>query len=385
MLIKNIFSGLFQLSLFLIVKLSLFLGLIKLSTYNKFLIWIIKFNGPVSIKVFQILGSTKEINNLFGDDFIDKIKHLQDNIYPNRKRHLNIFDYSRNEPLATGTIGQVYTIKLTKHKDGILKISHSNIKKEIKDSINSFKLVKQIFKIINKKLYNLIKNVDLDEFYKFLINQTNFRIEAENIIKFNNIFLNHDIVRIPKVIDYSENYLVMSKEKGYKLEDFIKIYPDYKDETISLIYSMLYYMIKKGMIHGDLHFGNFLFNLNKGKKKVEITLLDYGIICPLTANQSKHLINFIKKNDNKSLIIFLTTIIDFPDDFKNSIIYESNNIKKSVFLNNILENDLISLPSNFISLFSTLKIVLELSNNCMKENTDFNIFLSGYMMENDFY
>ena len=145
MLIKNIFNGLFQLSLFLIVKLSLFLGLIKLSTYNKFLIWIIKFNGPVSIKVFQVISSTKEINNLFGADFIEKVKHLQDNIYPNRKRHLNIFDYSKNEPLATGTIGQVYTIKLTNHKDGILKIAHNNVKKEICNSINSFKLVSLLF------------------------------------------------------------------------------------------------------------------------------------------------------------------------------------------------------------------------------------------------
>ena len=34
----NVFKGIIQLSLFLVVKLSFILGLIKLSTYNKFLL-----------------------------------------------------------------------------------------------------------------------------------------------------------------------------------------------------------------------------------------------------------------------------------------------------------------------------------------------------------
>jgi len=380
MLVRNIFSGVLQLSLFLIVKLTFMLGLIKLSTFNKFLLWIIKFNGPMSIKIFQVMSSSKEMNRLMGSDFINKIKKLQDDVYPERRRHLNNFDYSSKDPLATGTVGQVYTIQLTKKKEGILKIAHQNIEKEIKDSISSFKLVRNLFKIMNNKIYRLIRNIDLDEFAKFLIEQTDFSKEANNIIRFNQIFIDHEMVQIPQVIDYSKNYLVMSKESGMKIEQFIATYPEYQEEAVSLIYSTVYFMIKNQVIHGDLHFGNFLFNLNQIEKRVEITLLDFGITCPLTKSQSKKLQKFIKKRDNEELILFLKEImINTPDEL---------NLKKHSkdvdLLKDILDNDDVTLPSNFISLFSTLKIVFELQADCKKINPDFNSYLAGYMMDNEF-
>lgn len=380
MLVRNIFSGVLQLSLFLIVKLTFMLGLIKLSTFNKFLLWIIKFNGPMSIKIFQVMSSSKEMNRLMGTDFINKIKKLQDDVYPERRRHLNNFDYSSKEPLATGTVGQVYTIQLTKKKEGILKIAHQNIEKEIKDSISSFKLVRNLFKIMNKKIYRLIRNIDLDEFAKFLIEQTDFNKEANNIIRFNQIFIDYKMVKIPQVIDYSKNYLVMSKESGMKIEQFISIYPEYQEEAVSLIYSTVYFMIKNQIIHGDLHFGNFLFNLNQTEKRVEITLLDFGIICPLTKLQSKNLLKFIKKRDNEALILFLKEIMINPPDELNL----EKHSKDVDLLKDILDNDEVILPSNFISLFSTLKIVFELQADCKKINPDFNSYLAGYMMDNEF-
>lgn len=380
MLVRNIFSGILQLSLFLIVKLTFMLGLIKLSTFNKFLLWVIKFNGPMSIKIFQVMSSSKEMNRLMGTDFINKIKKLQDDVYPERRRHLNNFDYSSKEPLATGTVGQVYTIQLTKKKEGILKIAHQNIEKEIKDSISSFKLVRNLFKIMNKKIYRLIRNIDLDEFAKFLIEQTDFNKEANNIIRFNQIFIDYKMVKIPQVIDYSKNYLVMSKESGMKIEQFISIYPEYQEEAVSLIYSTVYFMIKNQIIHGDLHFGNFLFNLNQTEKRVEITLLDFGIICPLTKSQSKNLQKFIKKRDNEALILFLKEIMINPPDELNL----EKHSKDVDLLKDILDNDEVILPSNFISLFSTLKIVFELQADCKKKNPDFNSYLAGYMMDNEF-
>lgn len=380
MLVRNIFYGIFKLSLFLIVKLTFMLGLIKLSTYNKFLIWIIKFNGPMIIKIFQVISSSQDIKKFMGQDFVNKIRKLQDNVYPNKRTNSNIFDFTSKEAIATGTVGQVYTIQLTKNKEGILKVAHDNIKKEIKESISNFKLVRNLFKVMNKKIYRLIKNIDLDEFARFLIEQTDFTKEANNILQFNQIFINHSIVHIPKIIDYSDNYLVMSKESGMKIEKFIDTYPQYHEETISLIYSTVFFMVKNKVIHGDLHFGNFLFNLNNIEKRVEITLLDFGITCPLTKSQSNNLLKFIKKKNNESLILFLKEIIINDIDLNLYLVKKKN----KDFIKDILDNDEIILPSNFISLFSTLKILFELQSQCKKNNPDFDSFLAGYMMDNDF-
>ena len=103
-----------------------------------------------------------------GQDFgINKIEELQDNVYQIKEVTSNTFDFISKEAITTGTVGQVYTIQLTKIKEGILKIAHDNVENEIKESISSFKLVKNLFKVINKKIYRLIKNIDLDEFARF--------------------------------------------------------------------------------------------------------------------------------------------------------------------------------------------------------------------------
>ena len=71
-----------------------------------------------------------------------------------------------------------------------------------------------------------------------------------------------------------------------------------------------------------------------------------------------------------------------------NIIYKNNQeiLKKSSseIINLILKDKNIQLPSNFLSLFTTLKIVLDLQKTCKKTNPDFDNFLAGYMMENDF-
>ena len=140
-------------------------------------------------------------------------------------------------------------------------------------------------------------------------------------------------------------------------------------------------MIKNKIVHGDLHFGNFLFNLNDDKKRVEITILDFGVTCQLTDKQSKYLTTFLKTKNKNKLILFLKEImINIPESLEID-----ENSKDTNIIKKILNNDNIILPSNFISLFSTLKIVFELQAECQKLNPDFNKYILGYMIENDFY
>ena len=54
----SLFSVLGQAILFVFIKLTYMLGLIKKTTYNKFLVSLVKVNGPVTIKICQVLSST---------------------------------------------------------------------------------------------------------------------------------------------------------------------------------------------------------------------------------------------------------------------------------------------------------------------------------------
>lgn len=383
-MIISIFSILGQTLLFLLVKLAFLLGVIKYSTFNNFLIWIIKLNGPISIKMFQVLSSTSDLKRILGDDFVKKICSLQDQVYPNRKRLLKEFDYQNINPIASGTIGQVYTIQLTKKKTGILKLCHSNITNELNNSVKKLKLLLSMFKLVNRRLYNLLKYLNLNEFKNFLLVQTDFNYEAKNILKFQDIYKEYDFIIIPKLIDHSKDYLVMSKETGYHIKKFGNLYPEFKEEAVALIYSTLFVMIKNKIIHGDLHFGNFLFKLLNNK--VHITLLDFGIVCHISDEQSKYLIKYLKSTSKEkkreNLINFTRSILINKVNFNTDLNFINLNDKE--LLDYILSNDNIEIPSNFASLYSTLRIVLELHHECCKKNPQFNHFLFGYLIENDF-
>mgnify|MGYP001163513933 CR=1 FL=1 len=394
MIIISIFSVLGQALLFILFKICYLLSLISKKTYNKFIIWMIKTNGPVSIKVFQVLSSSDDFKKIAGDDLIKRIIKLQDQVYPHRRRFINKFKYKSKKPIATGTIGQVYLVDLPENKEGILKVTHSYVDNEILNSVEKLKIAKNLSKYFVPKLYNFLKYLNFNEFKSFLLLQTDFNYEYKNIKTFTSIFQDNDLVIIPKVIKHSKKYILMSKEEGYKINDFFNKYPDFKDEAVALLYSCLYKMVNNKTLHGDLHFGNFLFKLVDNE--VRITLLDYGIICYLDENQSNYLLNFMKKKSNKkenkiNLINFVESLLIENNNINLNnfnIIYKNNQeiLKKSSseIINLILKDKNIQLPSNFLSLFTTLKIVLDLQKTCKKTNPDFDNFLAGYMMENDF-
>ena len=51
-----------------------------------------------------------------------------------------------------------------------------------------------------------------------------------------------------------------------------------------MIYSAVVIMLKNNVLHGDFHQGNFLLNIVSDK--VELTIIDFGIICNITDEQS---------------------------------------------------------------------------------------------------
>lgn len=394
MIVFSIFSIVGQAILYVIVKLAYMLRLIKKRTYFKFLVWIVKVNGPVSIKVCQVLSSTPEFTKIVDENFVSLITKLQDDCYPKRKRYLDKFKYKSLKPIASGTIGQVYTVYGQDNTEAILKITHNFIDSEIISSIEKLKIAKFLTYYFNENLYNLLCQVNLDDFQNFMLLQTNMNHEYENMKEFSKIFADIDIVQIPKILDYSKDYLLMTKANGLKINQFKKKHPEYTEECVALIYSVLISMVENKKLHGDFHYGNFLFNVYK--KQVVITILDFGIVCNLTNEESSNLrlaLSYKRKDVERKeyLIAFLESIIYKECDNDNErvpikTIYGKSlkTLSTSGLLKNIKNNSNFRIPANFLSLFTTLEIIFVLFDDCKKKNPDFNKFVMGYMMDNCF-
>ena len=345
--------------------------------YNKFIKYIIVFNGPVFIKYVQLLLIDKSsLREFISDDLIEELTDLEDSIYKPIKlekkliinnQHLNI---ENNYSIASGTISSVYEFKY-KHKDYILKIVHKNIEENIRQGYILLKLILNYFPF-TKKYDKFVQLIDMDNFEAIILKQCDMNYESRILQKFYKLFNTSLIINTPKYIFNTRNILIMKKLYGHKLDNFISLYPQKKLETYCVLTSTIYSMIKYKLLHGDFHFGNMFFNIKN--ETVVINIFDYGIVFKLTDEQSNILLDYIETLENDKLIYFLKTInphISTDPKFYKKFYNRNINGINIEFLKKY------HIPLEIINLLSVLKNI-----NLFFTKNDFN-FLLDFMINNN--
>ena len=314
--------------------------------------------GPIFIKFCQWLSNRKDI---LGNELSKKLEKLQEN----NKIHdfeftediLNkyLHDYDKyikinKLVLGSGSIAQVYKVKIINNyniincKKGdkvIIKIRHPLIIMNCKSSINLLNMIVSLLKL-NNECNKILKTIEFDSFYDNILKQCDMSLEAKNLTLFKNKY-NEPNIFIPRLYYSNEYFLIESYEKGYNINEFIKLYPKKKMETICLLWWTYFIMtIKYNLIHGDLHAGNFLFKINSNDEVV-IILLDFGMINSFDEKRYK-----LYKEAFKLLMVpNIKGIIDF-------IIYcnvsNNGNINKFKFeLNNFMDKNGINFVYDMIN------------------------------------
>ena len=179
---------------------------------------------------------------------------------------LDIVNSIDNFPLHSGSIAQVFK---GYDKDGnklAIKIKHNYIDDQIMDIRHFVKSFKYFFKI----------NIDYDDFYSFLILQTDLQKEYDNLKYFYDSNPEKSKIIIPRPIYGSNKVLVMD---WVDFQSFPSIEnklsrkeSKYYKYILSLFYDSSILLYKKE--HCDLHHGNWGVNL----KEKKIVILDFGIV-----------------------------------------------------------------------------------------------------------
>ena len=369
----------FYLIKLLFIKLLHKVNLISDDYYEDSIIYFIKTQGIVFIKLAQIVGSRNDMKNKLNPNFLEKIRKLQDKCYYDVKNKVDINDviYIDNKPIGSGSIASVYLVKF-KNGMAVLKKNHDNISNDIENSKSNLKILINLLNIFTD--YNLTNIIDFESYLEYLKSQTDMVKETNNLIRFNEIFKDKSNIYIPNVKHYQNDYLIMEYCPGIKMNDFILEYPEYEYEAVSLMYASVIHMIKNNVLHGDFHYGNFLFKLEN--KEVKLIILDFGIICNLSDFQSECILNCLnpKKNENFRTENGLNFIKSLNVDTKNI------NIKGKRFeeiLDQIIEKD-IKIQSEFYSSLTTLQTILSNTQHLIDNDKDFIDFLAGYLMENEY-
>ncbi|XP_004343153.1 aarF domain containing kinase 2 [Capsaspora owczarzaki ATCC 30864] len=232
--------------------------------------------GPTFIKLAQWASSRRD---LFPADMCAQLSRLHGRSQPHSfartaevirsalaERNATVedaFSYIDPQPVGSGCVAQVHRAILKADGSVVaLKVLHPGIQRKIeRDMLILYACAVTMETLVPPlRWMSLVESVE--QFSSLMLRQLDLRIEGANLIKFNRNFANYRGIRFPTVFPEwtSERMLVESYEPGVSLNRFIRA----NDHPANLhlgelgLRAFLKMMILDNFIHGDLHPGNML-------------------------------------------------------------------------------------------------------------------------------
>jgi len=355
---------------FLFIICSLLIFKFEKSLFNTFytlklLKYFIKSGGTFTIKLGQLLINKKKFE--YEDSKIPKwvlelddlLYNVIDKNYYTQEQWINDYpelkNYENFTIINSGSIGSVFLIEQNKKKYA-LKIQHSSILNKTKKQIKLLKL------LINNRFIEPYVIFSFDEICNIFLNQFNFDLEGEKQIEFYEVFKERDNGLIIPKIYYKDDRKILMEYIPITFINSNEISEVHKMKGILKFQVFLKYMfLEEGLLHLDLHLGNWGINNNN------LTILDFGYSLRMYKNN-----NLEKKKIYQDLWIYLNT-----RDERNFITIVLNN-----FIIENQQNDRENLVKLFfdemkdINIFNSKNIYSIILKFCNNHN---------FKLSNDFY
>lgn len=259
--------------------------------------------GPAFVKFGQLLATRPD---LVPEEYAEEFKRLHDQVPPVSWEQINkvlfhhfgqeadqVFAHFDREPLAAASIAQVHKATLKSGESVVVKIQRPGIEDIILKDLDVLYSIAEIAEkyIPEIRIFNPVLAVD--EFARALEFETNFVIEANNIRRFQENFVNEPNIKIPEV------YSRLSGKKVLVLEELHGIPLSHKNaldqeginpESVLKVGLRAYLkmVFSDGLFHGDLHAGNFF--VLPGNR---IGLIDFGVVGRLNRKTQSAIANML--------------------------------------------------------------------------------------------
>lgn len=246
--------------------------------------------GPTFIKFGQIVASSA---GMFPDAYVAEFQKVLDRVKPfpfeavqrtldeelGAERAGHLVDIAPRQ-LASASIAQVHTAKLRDGTPVVIKVQRPGI---VARCMADMRLMRTVARIISrlKKGAELANPVGVvDDFTKTLSEELDFRKEAANLDRFNEIMreLGHPNIHAP--VPHHEyttrKVLVMERFMGLRVDAFDEIKRrglDGENMLVAGLRAWFQCVVFYGFFHGDVHAGNLML-LDDGT----IGFLDFGIV-----------------------------------------------------------------------------------------------------------
>lgn len=285
--------------------------------------------GPTFIKFGQIIASSA---GMFPDPYVKEFQKVLDRVKPfpfeDVKRTLDeelgaekaahLVDVNPKQ-LASASIAQVHTAMLRDGTLVVIKVQRPGI---IARCMADMKLMRGVARVVArfKKDAELANPVGVvDDFTKTLTEELDFRKEAANLDRFNEIMreLGHKNIRgpVPHHEYTTRKILVMERFTGLRVDAFEEIKAkgiDGESKLVDGLRAWFQCVVFYGFFHGDVHAGNLMLLDDDS-----IGFLDFGIVGRFDDNArylvTDYMIAFASGN-YKRLAEIIIEMAGKPDD-----------------------------------------------------------------------
>jgi aarF domain-containing kinase len=246
--------------------------------------------GPTFIKFGQIIASS---SGMFPERYVKEFQKCLDRVRPfdfahvestlvdelgsEKARHLKDIN---PKPLASASIAQVHTAELDDGTLVVVKVQRPGIIKRCESDMKIMRFLASIVARLKKdaELANPVGVVD--DFTATLTEELDFRREAANLDRFNDIMkeLGHKNIKapVPHHDLTTRKVLVMERFVGVRVDHYDEIRRrgiDGEEKLVAGLRAWFQCVVFYGFFHGDVHAGNLML-----LDSSDIGFLDFGIV-----------------------------------------------------------------------------------------------------------
>ncbi len=244
--------------------------------------------GTTFVKLGQLLASRPD---LIPEDVVAEFEKLQDDVpsvpFSKLKPFLEeelkgsletYFLEFDAAPIAAASIAQVHGAILKNGQKVAVKVQRPGIDKVIQNDISILRALAFLLEKYVPESRAMNPTGLVEEFFKTIVFETDFRVEANNIRRIRANLVVFPKVAVPEVFTNvsTAKVLVLERFEGIRFSDREAVLNRGLNplDIVNTGAEVFFHMVMHdGVFHGDLHGGN-LFILNDGK----IGLIDFGIV-----------------------------------------------------------------------------------------------------------
>jgi ubiquinone biosynthesis protein len=296
--------------------------------------------GPTFIKLGQLLSTRPDI---ISERYFQALSRLQDRVEPFPyeqaqeivEEELGVriskaFQEFNPKPVAAASLSQVYHARLRSGREVAVKVQRPGIRKIIVEDLDAFiefaNLVDKYSDVVRK--YRI--NDFLEQFRTTLLDELDFRREADNLKRLGDIVREYPSLVVPQPVETytSGRVLTMDYIEGSKISELspvVRLEYNHRQLAEDLSKAYLDQILVHGFLHADPHPGNILLTPDK-----RLALIDLGMVAFLTQNRRDQIVQLLLAINNNEpenaarILMDIGTLTDEADE--NAFILRASNI-----------------------------------------------------------